>query len=135
MLGLGFGAFRGASNDLILRTPGVDLRHYELRPNGHEAHDMYISTTADLGFPGLVLILGVVVATGRAFRQTATRAMAAGKPFVANMSNALFLSLIAFALAAIFLSAETSRALWILVGLALALPKLLEGPKDEVEIL
>lgn len=135
VLGLGFGAFRGASNDLILRTPGVDLRHYELRLNGHEAHDMYISTTADLGFPGLVLILGVVVATGRAFRQTATRATAAGKPFVANMSNALFLGLIAFALAAIFLSAETSRALWILVGLALALPKLLEGPNEEVEIL
>jgi hypothetical protein len=44
----------------------------------------------------------------------------------------LFLSLLAFALASIFLSAETSRPLWILVGLALALPKLLDDPADDM---
>jgi O-antigen ligase len=132
LLGLGYGAFRGASNDLILRTPGVDLRHYELRPDGHEAHNMYISTTADLGVPGLVLLLGILAASGRSFRRTAAQAMSSGKPFLARVSNALFLSLLAFALASIFLSAETSRALWILVGLALALPKLMDEPAADV---
>ena len=132
LLGLGYGGFRGASNDLILRTPGVDLRHYELRPKGHEAHNMYISTTADLGVPGLALLLGLLAATGRSLRRTATLAIETGKPFVSNLANALALSLVAFSLAAIFLSAETSRALWILVGLALALPKLL-GERVEEE--
>ena len=41
-----------------------------------------------------------------------------------RVANALLLSLVGWAIASIFLSSETSRPLWIVVGLALALPKL-----------
>ena len=128
VLGLGYGGFPSSVNDLILRTPGVDLRHYELRPNGQEAHSLYVSTTADLGIPGLVLLLGLLVSTGCSLRTTARRAAARGNLYVSRMSNAFLLSLVGFAVASLFLSTETSRALWILVGLAVSLPRLLDEP-------
>jgi O-antigen ligase len=131
LLGLGYGGFPASLNDLILRTPGVDLRHYELRPDGQEAHNVFVSTTADLGLPGLVILVGLLVSTGRALRRTARQATAAGRVVVARIANALVLSLVGFTIASLFLSTETSRALWILVGLAIALPGLLAEPAEE----
>lgn len=135
VLGLGYGAFPHALNDLILRTPGVDLRHYELRPDGQEAHNVFISTTADLGLPGLVILVGLLVSTGRTLRRTARDAAAAGRTFLARIANALVLSLVGFTVASLFLSTETSRALWILVGLAVALPRLVAEPAPEARLL
>jgi O-antigen ligase len=123
MLGVGFGSYVGLSNDLLLRTPGTDLLHYKLRPNGSEVHNTYLSTTAELGIPGLVLLLGLMISTARTFRRVAQDA-ADVSPFVARLANALLLSLIGWAVVAVFLSTETARPFWILVGLSLALPKI-----------
>ena len=125
-LGVGFGSYIGLSNDLLLSTPGTDLTHYKLRPNGSEVHNTYLSTTAELGIPGLVLLLGLMVSTGRAFRRVA-RDAADVSPFLARLANALLLSLIGWALIAVFLSTETARPLWILIGLSLALPKIVSN--------
>ena len=45
---------------LLLSTPGVDPVVYKPRPTGDglEAHNTYLGTAAELGFPGLVLYLG-----------------------------------------------------------------------------
>jgi O-antigen ligase len=134
LLGLGYGGFPAALNELILRTPGVDLRHYELRPDGQEAHNLFVSTTADLGLPGLVILLGLLVSTGRALRRTARQAGTAGRVVVARTANALVLSLVGFTIASFFLSTETSRALWILVGLAVALPGLVAEHAEEAAV-
>jgi hypothetical protein len=48
-----------------------------------------------------------------------------GETFIARIANALVLSLVCWAVASLFLSSETSRPLWIVIGLSLALPKLL----------
>jgi O-antigen ligase len=124
-LGIGYGSFRHVSNDLLLNTPGVDLQHYTLRPNGAEAHNLYLGTTAELGFPGLILYLGIMGSTAVLLRRTAKRAFKVGELFVGRVANALILSLVGWAIASIFISTETTRAFWIVVGLALALPKLI----------
>jgi O-antigen ligase len=129
-LGIGYGAFRPLSNDRLLSTPGVDLQHYTLRPNGAEAHNLYLGTGAELGIPGLLLYLGIMGSTALMLRQTARRAFEVGEYFVGRVANALVLSLLGWAIASVFISTETTRAFWIVVGLALALPKLVPKKPD-----
>ena len=124
-LGIGYGSFLHVSNDLLLDTPGVDLTHYELRPGGAEAHNLYLGTAAELGFPGLVLYLGIMGSTALTLRRTAKRAFEVGDHFIGRVANALILSVLGWAITSIFITTETTRAFWIVVGLALALPKLL----------
>lgn len=136
LLGLGYGSFKGQSNDLVLRTPGASLTQFRLKPTGEEAHNAYLGTLAELGIPGLALFLGVLVSTWRFLNATARRARVLGEPVIARSAGALTLSLVGWAVASIFLSSETSRPLWIIVGLSLALAKLLaraEGASAELE--
>ena len=125
LLGLGYGSFKTQANNLVLRTPGVSLSHYRLKPTGQEVHNAYLGTLAELGIPGLFLFLGVLVSTWRFLNTTAKRARALGETVIARGAGALTLSLVGWAVASIFLSSETSRPLWIIVGLSLALAKLL----------
>lgn len=125
-LGLGYGAFAPVSNELLLSTPGVDLTNFPLRPSGLETHNSYLGSWAELGLPGLILFLGLFFSTGIQLRRTAVRATQAGADFVALISNALLVGLGTWGISSIFLSMETSRGFWIVLGLALALPKLLE---------
>jgi O-antigen ligase len=128
LLGLGYGAFPDAVQDLLRRTPGIDFRHIELHPDkGSEAHDVYISTLAELGAPGLVLLLGLLVATARELRRVAATARRAGAHLLARTADALLLSLAGWSVASLFLTTESSRALWIVVGIAVALPRLVNA--------
>lgn len=126
-LGVGFGSFQYISEELILHTPGVDLEVYGGREEGENfvAHNTYLGTAAELGLTGLALYLGLLIATGMTLRRIAVRAAAAGAGFVGRVAHALLLGLAAWAIASIFLSAETTRMFWITIGLSLALPKLL----------
>jgi O-antigen ligase len=126
MLGLGYGSFISSANELMLRTPGVDLSNFALRPEGLYAHNAYIETAAEVGAPGLVLFVGMLISTGRALRRTAVRAGASGATYIMRIANASLISLIAWSIASLFASSETSRPLWILIGMALALPKLID---------
>jgi O-antigen ligase len=128
-LGLGFGAFSSVSTNLLLQTPGVDLVDFEPSRNGDLAHSAYLETLAELGIPGLVLFLGVLGSTAVSLRGTARRARAAGVGIVERSAHGLLIGLFAWAIAAAFLSLETARPLWILIGLALALPKVLEAER------
>ena len=126
-LGLGYGAFGNVSDDLIVRTPGINFQHFELRPKGSQVHNAYLGSLAELGIPGLVLFLGLLASTAVLLRRTAKRARAVGAEFLARVANALLLSLLGWCIASLFLSNETSRAVWILIGLSLALPRLVRA--------
>jgi O-antigen ligase len=126
ILGLGYGSFISEANELMLRTPGVDLTNQTLRRRGLYAHSAYIETAAEIGIPGLILFLGMLISTGRAFWRTAVRAQAAGAPYVMRIANASLISLVGWSIASLFASSETARPLWILIGMSLALPGLIE---------
>jgi O-antigen ligase len=127
MVGIGYGSFIFVSQDLLLNTPGVDPKVLQHREEGNNfvAHNTYLGTMAELGVVGLALLLSIYISTGLALRRTANRAIAAGAPFVGRVAHALILGLVAWAAISIFLSAETARMFWIIVGLAIALPKLI----------
>ncbi len=126
-LGLGYGAFVNVSNELILGTPGISLRNFDLRPNGSEVHNAYLGALTELGIPGLFLFLALLTSTAVALRRAAVKARAASAHFLARAANALLVSLFGWSIASIFLSSETSRALWIVIGLSLALPRLVDA--------
>jgi O-antigen ligase len=122
--GLGFGAFDSQSNALLERTPGVDFRSYRLRETGQVVHNAYLSSLTELGVIGLALFISMFLATFTALRRIARRAEADDDPPVAALARALILSLAGFMLVSIFLSSETDRALWVVMGLTLALGRL-----------
>jgi O-antigen ligase len=126
VLGVGFGSFSEISQDLILHTPGVNPNVFQKRQEGDNfaAHNTYLGTAAEFGYTGLFLYLALLLSVGLTLRKTANRALRAGKPFVGRVAHALVLGLVAWSIATFFLSGETARTLWILVGLSLALPKL-----------
>lgn len=124
LLGLGFGAFVEESNQLMLRTPNASLSNFKLRKDGSEAHNAFLGTTAEIGFPGLLLFLGILVSTAMMNIRTYRRAMAAGIPLTARLAAALVLSLVGWTVSSLFISTETARPLWIAIGLSLALAKI-----------
>jgi O-antigen ligase len=130
LLGLGYGAFLNVSDNLIVQTPGINFQHFDLRPNGSQVHNAYLGSLAELGIPGLVLFVGLLTSTALLLRRTAKRARAVGADFVARVANALLLSLLGWSIASLFLSSETSRALWIVIGLSLALPRLVRDQES-----
>ena len=136
-VGIGYGSFIYVSEELILHTPGVDLTVYGERGEGdnYVAHNTYLGTMAELGLVGLILYLGVVISTGLALRRTAVRAFALREAFVGRVAHALLLGLASWMVTSFFLSGETARMLWIVVGLSLALPKLLpkRAPTADVQ--
>ena len=133
LTGIGYGSFIYVSEELLLRTPGVDPLLLQNRSEGDNfvAHNTYLGTSAELGVTGLLLLLGLMISTGVTLRAAARRASAAGAAFLARVSHGLLLGLCAWAVTSIFLSGETARMLWILVGLSLAVAKIVEQRERE----
>lgn len=126
--GLGFGAFQSQSNQLMRRSPGVDFSAYRLRPGGQPVHNAYLESLVELGVFGGVLFLAVLASIVLTLRRAARRAAANDAPFLSAVCRALVLSLAGFAFTSIFLSTETDRTLWIMMGLALALSRIVARP-------
>jgi O-antigen ligase len=131
LTGIGYGSFQAVSDALVLRTPGVSLQAYDLPPQGQVVHNAYLGAAAEIGLPGLALFLGLLVSTARSLRRTATRASALGAAFVSRVANSLVVGLVGWGLASIFLSSATARPFWMVIGLSLALPKLLAPAVQE----
>jgi O-antigen ligase len=136
LTGVGLGAFSHISEDLLLRTPGVDPLLLRDRKEGDNfvAHNTYLGTAAELGITGLLIYLGLMISTGVTLRRTALKAHAAGAHFLGRVAHGLMLGLVTWSATSLFLSAESARMFWILVGLSLALPKLIpeRSPPDDV---
>lgn len=120
--GLGYGAFYGTSFELLRTTPGVDLgRHLRFIGVGEYVHNAYLGSLAELGPGGLLFFLGILGAGFRTLWRTAKRAAAANDVFKRSVSNALMVALLSFAVSSFTLSTETSRTLWTIVGVTMAL--------------
>jgi putative inorganic carbon (HCO3(-)) transporter len=125
LTGLGYGGFQPASIDLIFRTPDASLLNFDIPPGGQVAHSAYFGTAAELGIPGLILFVGLLWSTIRWLRRVAVHARAVQAWVVSRAAHALMVGVIGWAVASIFLSSETSRPLWVIIGVAVALPKLI----------
>ena len=132
--GVGFGGFRVVSNDRLMQTPGVDVDKVSNHPHGIEAHSAYLGTAAELGVVGLTLFVAMVAATFVHLRRTAARARRAGAGFISRVAQALSLSIIGWTVCSFFLETETSRPIWIVIGLSLVLPKLIPAVRPALPV-
>jgi hypothetical protein len=64
-------------------------------------------------------------------RRTARRAKAIDDAFTRSVANGLLVGLAAFSISSFLLSTETSRVLWLIVGLSLALPRIVSAQARE----
>jgi O-antigen ligase len=125
LLGLGYGAFPSQSNGLLLRSPDTDLSVYRLRSTGQVVHNAYLGSLTELGPVGLLLFLSLLGATFTTLRSVAKRADVEGDAYLVTVARAMIVALVGYALTSMFLSTETDRALWILLGITVAMPRLL----------
>jgi O-antigen ligase len=126
-LGIGYGAFVRTSVDRIYSTPGASIENFQVHPE--EVHNVFLGTATELGLPGLGIFIGLLLSTGLALRRTARRARDAGAHFISSVANALIIGLVGWCVGSMFIETETSRPLWIVIGMCLALPKLI--PEQE----
>jgi O-antigen ligase len=131
--GIGLGAFIGQSNQLLLETPGVNFSDYDLRSTGQYVHNAYLESLVELGVIGAALFIGLLATMALSLWSTARRSQRAGLMFTSAFSRATMLGLAGFALTSIFLSTETDRTLWVLVGLTIALPRVLSEEQRQRE--
>lgn len=124
--GLGFGGFRSVSFQLIRTTPGASLvGHVRYETYGGEyAHNAYLGSLADLGPVGLLLFAALLATVAGSLVRTSRRARADSDHLLYRSANAVAVSLLALAVASLALSTETSRTLWMIVGLSVALARL-----------
>jgi len=120
LFGLGAGGFRADSLQWLTTTPGVDLRANWVAP-GKEVHNAYLESLTELGPLGLILFVGIILTTGWFCVRSFKRARRARDDLLSRYSLALAVSLVGYACGAVFLSNELSKALWVIVGLALAI--------------
>ena len=128
--GLGYGGFYASSFQLLRTTPGVDLeRHLRFLGLGEYAHNAYIGSLAELGPLGVVLFVGMLLFALRTLWRSAHRAAEAGETFKRAVSNALIVAILSFSVSSFLLSTETSRTLWMLLGLTAAVATMTDYPE------
>jgi putative inorganic carbon (hco3(-)) transporter len=125
--GIGYGVFVEQSVDRILDSPESQITGFNVHPE--EVHNVFLGTATELGVVGLTLFLGLLASTARMLRRSARRARERGAYFVGGVADALFVGLLAWCVGSLFIETETSRPLWIVVGICLALPKLIPEPE------
>jgi O-antigen ligase len=119
-LGLGGGNFAAESLDYLQTTPGVDTTRQYVRAD-RPVHNAYLEQLTNLGPLGLALFLAILALTVRTYLIVLRRARASRQRAIERFTVALLVSLGGFCVAGIFLSNQTLKPFWIIIGLALAL--------------
>lgn len=111
--GIGIGAFKS------------QMDHY--RPNWYGgppfmAHNAYISVAAEMGIPGLLLFLSVLIASYMSLERVYRNRLA--QPLITRTAIALQAALVGNAVSIFFISAEHHEHLWLTVFISMCLPPL-----------
>jgi putative inorganic carbon (hco3(-)) transporter len=124
--GIGYGAFLDTSIDRMYETENTTIGTFKVHPE--QVHNTFLGALAEIGIVGFALLVGLLVATILQLRRVAAKAREAGDTLVNGVATALLIGMTAWCIGAFFISAETSRPLWWVIGLSLALPKLISAP-------
>lgn len=121
LLGVGADDFNTAEGTL---SPMASRQQYGIGVRWNTAHNSYILAGAELGIPGLVFFVGMIVSAFRALRGPTRRR---GQPVVQEgreLRQAVTASLIGFVVGAFFLSLTYHEMLYTLIAFAVGLGKL-----------
>jgi O-antigen ligase len=128
LTGVGSGNFQAASIH-YLEQPGSITSANLIVDVPHVAHNIYLELLADLGIPGLIAFLGIVLASMGAAWRAAEEFRRAGRQDLELLARCLLLALVAFMAADFFLSGEFSKQLWLLLALAPATLAVARSPR------
>lgn len=130
ILGVGVGAFPVAEGTL-----SEIAREYAARGRGFKwsvAHNSFLEVAAELGVPGFLLFVSLFLVSIRMMMRV--RAGPRYGPWITSRETALaqvlVMSLVGFAAAAVFVSAEYFSYLYFLLGMVIALDKVLRLRRD-----
>jgi O-antigen ligase len=116
-LGIGPGNFEPLSSQLLSQTPGVQLDPNSVLFEGIRVHNSYLEPWVEMGPVGFLCYLAVLGTTAWVLARERR------VPFSGVLSACLPM-LVGFAVATFFISAMNNKLLWMLVGIAAALPHL-----------
>jgi hypothetical protein len=105
-------------------APRVGIQVHEKATSGAEkgeaakraAHNVFIGVAADLGAAGLAVFAAILGLTAAGLLRVRRR-WGALRPDLVNLADSLFLALLAYVVAGLFLSLAFERYLWLLVAL------------------
>jgi O-antigen ligase len=127
--GIGAGNFQSHSLTLLERTPGVDIKASYVQ-QGRLVHNSYLEALTELGPVGLLLLVLLIALTGWCLWRVYVRARALQDDTTRIVAATLMLVLLGLAISMGFLSIALNKPLWILVGLALALDRMVDRPPE-----
>ena len=123
MVGVGMGNFPTAEGTI---SPLARYREHGRGVRWGAAHNTFVQAGAELGVPGLVFFVGVIVSVFVSLRRVARYAARAGPAGadVARLAQSLMAAVVGFVVGGFFLSLAYSDMLYTLAALALGLAKL-----------
>ncbi|MCL6441244.1 MAG: O-antigen ligase family protein, partial [Thermoleophilum sp.] len=127
LLGVGVGNFPEEAGRYLL-VPGLLRETQFIVVDPKVAHNAYLEVAAETGLPGLALFIALLGTAFASCRRAWLRAEAIGDRHLSVAARALFVALVAYAVAIVWLSQQYGKQLWLLLALAFALPDLAAAP-------
>jgi O-antigen ligase len=111
-------------------SPFAERQQFGIGVRWNAPHNSFIQAGAELGIPGLVLLVAIIASAFSALRRAGRleRALAESRRITPGLTPALTASLLGFVVGSIFLSLAYSDMLYVLVALAIGLEKATGGP-------
>jgi len=131
LTGVGVGNFSVSTIDYLLR-PGATKRAVYIVDEPKVAHNIYLEVLAELGLPGLVLFLVIVLISGHSAIVAARSFRWSGDREGELLARGLAVALAGLLAAAFFSSELFSKQLWLLLAIAVTLGSLAKPAQGSV---
>lgn len=115
IMGVGLGNFKAEVASYA--APGLDLNNI--------AHNTYVEMAAELGVPGLLMFLAIIVLTFLSLGRSRRRALRNHSDLIYRVASGLQAGLAGFCISILFLSAAFLKLFWFAVFVSACLPGLL----------
>lgn len=93
-------------------------------------HNTYLHIASEMGLPGSVGFIVLILASWHSLNRVRKRAKVAGPKLVGDAGRSLQAGLAGFSVAACFVSVQQSRFLWFILALSCSLPTMISKPRD-----
>jgi probable O-glycosylation ligase (exosortase A-associated) len=124
IFGVGFNGYRYAYDDYDV-TGG-------LHGGSRTVHSSWFGVLSELGYPGIVLFVGILAGAVHSCHRIRTEARAHGLNNIVIYANQIQISVLVFMLGGTFLSAQYLELLWHVVGLTITLDNIHRRTVDDL---
>jgi putative inorganic carbon (HCO3(-)) transporter len=100
------------------------------RLEARSAHNLYLEVAAETGLAGLLIFGAILAFTFRGLLRAPSRFRQMGLDDPADITRALTIGLVGYLVAATFLHAAYPRYMWLLLGIALAIPNVVRHERQ-----